>query len=66
MYLKGSKDCAACSVGGVEYPVKDGLVEVPDAVYQPLLDHGFVVADKPKTAKTEDNFKADRADDKGK
>ncbi|MBP2638374.1 MAG: hypothetical protein H6Q72_4281 [Firmicutes bacterium] len=57
MFLKAPEDCSACSVGGVEYPVKDGVVEVPDAVYLPLLDHGFMVTDKPKTVK---------ADDKGK
>jgi len=39
--LKAPKFTSSCSVGGVEYPVIKGIVEVPGEHVASLLEHGF-------------------------
>lgn len=47
--LKGSRDASSVYVGGKEYPVKGGVVEVPDEHVAALERHGFhPVEDKPE------------------
>lgn len=46
--LKGSKDAASVSFDGKEYPVKKGVVEVPDEAAEALAAHGFVPVDDAK------------------
>jgi len=54
MKLKAPKGCGSVSFGGQEYPVVDGVVEVPDEA-SVLLEPGwgFTLApvDPPKTPK---------------
>jgi len=46
--LKGSKKATSVGFGGQEYPVKKGIVEVPDAAVAALTGgkHGWVIADE--------------------
>lgn len=39
--LKGPRDASSVSVGGKEYQVKSGVVEVPDEHADALARHGF-------------------------
>ena len=51
--LKGPKDAASVTFEGHEYPVKNGIVEVPDAAVALLTNgkHGWAVAnEKPEKA----------------
>lgn len=49
--LKGHKDVVGVTVDGKEYPVKHGIVEVPDEVASKLIGkhHGWQVC-KPEKA----------------
>lgn len=50
--LKGPRDASSVFVGGKEYPVKGGIVEVPDEHVAALDRHGFKpVKDDPKDAR---------------
>jgi hypothetical protein len=45
MQLIAPKGAVAASVGGVEYRVQRGTVEVPDAFAPRLFDHGFTLSE---------------------
>jgi hypothetical protein len=56
MQLIAPKGAVAASVGGVEYRVQRGIVEVPDVLAPHLFDHGFVASEtatKPADATKE-------------
>jgi len=45
--LKAPAGCNAVSLGGREYPVTNGIIEVPRNLAAHLLDsHGFTLADE--------------------
>lgn len=46
--LKGRKDAVSVSFDGKEYPVKKGIVEVPEQAVAALAAHGFArIDDEP-------------------
>lgn len=52
MFLKAPEGCGSVSFAGQEYPVQDGLVEVPDEA-QVLLEPGYGFVQIPPEPKTE-------------
>lgn len=54
--LKGPKHVSSVCVGGKEYAVKDGRVDVPDEHAHHLVRHGFtVVPDDRQEKKARDS-----------
>ena len=49
--LKGPKDATLVVFEGKEYPVKNGMVEVPDEAVAMLARHGWQVAKPDKAEK---------------
>lgn len=47
--LKAPDGAISASVGGQEYLVKDGMIDVPESAVPALLEHGFTLA--PEKAK---------------
>jgi hypothetical protein len=51
--LKTNSDTSSVSVGGEQYEVIDGYVDVPDHLADDLLPHGFFFADRPMASQSE-------------
>lgn len=51
--MKGPREVSTAFVGGKEYAVRNGVVEVPDEAVVALMRHGFrkIADDEPTDAK---------------
>ncbi len=68
--LQGPRTVSSVSVGGDEYPVDDGIVEVPVSHVAKLASHGFAPYVEPVKAQTKLTLagggkKADAAKEEG-